>query len=604
MRLRSIPTILGDSIAHEAEHFLRYRLGFAEGIEILLMFMCIAIVFMFPDALGWRRKDLISTFINRFASNYIVSITILIAASIALRAIYWPVMGMPQPIVADETSILLQSALYSSGHIAADYGLSPNFQSIYAIMAPKYASMYPPLRALPMFAGRSLGLGEWGGVWAFSTALVIACYLMLRRYISASIAFTVSFVIIVRLGIFSFWINSFFGAELPALGGVLAVLGVKLASEKLNYWSSAAFGLGAALLLTTRPYEGALLVTPLGVAYLIYMFRQPRDPKTIAAALMLASTPILAGLALIVTSNITITGNWKSFAYNYYRQLYGGQPALLFQHAAAPVSQKYGFFTHWLALESREFKESRSFVKLMTSELLRLFNYWNFYVGSALLIPFALGLAQLRKHAALMTAGAVLLAGLLLETWNHSIYASPIFGIVILTIGFGFDRLRQIRLRDKPVGIALARGVVIVVCLGVVYPTFIALRGHESGNPTPFSDVNSYCCWIHPKSLHVAIDDYLHHRTRSNSIVFVDSSEQAPIYDVVYNGANLANQSVVWANSDLTYNADVARRFPGRALWLLTWKNDEPCLKALGSGSRSCEDLRSVIPNPHWQFIF
>ena len=42
--------------------------------------------------------------------------------------------------------------------------LLPDFGSIYVIVSPTYASMYPVLRSFPIFIGLFLGIGAWAGV--------------------------------------------------------------------------------------------------------------------------------------------------------------------------------------------------------------------------------------------------------------------------------------------------------------------------------------------------------------------------------------------------------------------------------------------------------
>ena len=58
--------------------------------------------------------------------------------------------------------------------------LLPNFASLFVILSPTYASMYPVLRSFPMFIGLLLGIGAWGGVLLSMVALTVAVYWMVR----------------------------------------------------------------------------------------------------------------------------------------------------------------------------------------------------------------------------------------------------------------------------------------------------------------------------------------------------------------------------------------------------------------------------------------
>ena len=136
----------------------------------------------------------------------------------------------------------------------------------------------------------------------------------------------------------------------------------------------------------------------------------------------------------------------------------------------------------------------------MSAEAFRLRNYWNFYVGFALLIPFVVGLYALSGEPTLLLAAASLGVGLSLETFDFAHYAAPGFGFVILAVMAGFRRLRQWRPWGFPYGLSLSRVLPPALVLGSVIPLSSAL----TGRPTFTTFVNTHfstpCCWLRPRS--------------------------------------------------------------------------------------------------------
>ena len=65
-----------------------------------------------------------------------------------------------------------------------------------------------------MFIGLFLGIGAWGGVLLSMVALTVAVYWMVREWMNAKYAFIAAFIVIIRYGLFSLWVNAYLGRSI------------------------------------------------------------------------------------------------------------------------------------------------------------------------------------------------------------------------------------------------------------------------------------------------------------------------------------------------------------------------------------------------------
>src|SRR5579863_5183501 len=148
------------------------RVGIYEAWQLpltLVMIVIAVLITKHPVSLFPRFEDFVTQIAGR---TYLSAALITIAATCARLALL-PFLGTPQPIVADEVSLMLQAKTYLGGHLVNDVKLLPDFESVYVILSPTYASMYPVFRSLPIFIGLGLGLGAWAGVLISMVALTV-----------------------------------------------------------------------------------------------------------------------------------------------------------------------------------------------------------------------------------------------------------------------------------------------------------------------------------------------------------------------------------------------------------------------------------------------
>ena len=261
-------------------------------------------------------------------------------------------------------------------------------------------------------------------------ALIVAVYWMVRESINSRYGVIAALIVTLRYGVFSFWANSYWDGAFTALGGVLLVGGFRAVRSRPNLLNGALVGLGVVILMTTRPYEGMFFAAPLGAALVVQFVRSTASERKllIPAGLMTAAL-IAGGFVLTFAENQAVSGDWNVPPFVLYRETGPEVPALLVQSRDPPFGApaRYAKAQTTLDGELKSYGRRKTWAGILSAETYRFRNDWNFYLGFALVIPFAVGVYALRAEPALLLAAASLGFANSLETWDFSNYATPGF---------------------------------------------------------------------------------------------------------------------------------------------------------------------------------
>ncbi len=559
----------------------------------LVMLLTAVLITKYPIALFAKFES----FVGRIADRPYLSAALVAGLAAGARLALAPFIGTPQPIIPDEVSFLLQAETYLGGHLASHVKLLPDFEQTDVILSPTFASMYPVLRSFPLFVGLGLGIGPWGGVFLSMVALIVAVYWMVREWINSRYGVIAALIVTLRYGVFSFWANSYWDGAFTALGGVLLVGGFRAVRSRPNLLNGALVGLGVVILMTTRPYEGMFFAAPLGAALVVQFVRSTASERKllIPAGLMTAAL-IAGGFVLTFAENQAVSGDWNVPPFVLYRETGPEVPALLVQSRDPPFGApaRYAKAQTTLDGELKSYGRRKTWAGILSAETYRFRNDWNFYLGFALVIPFAVGVYALRAEPALLLAAASLGFANSLETWDFSNYATPGFGFVIVAIMAGFQSLRRWRPWGYPYGLSLSRVLPLALVLGSAIPLSAALTGW----PLFILQVNIHpstaCCWLRPRSLHMNVADVIDHFEGRNLIIVDSNAPKAPKQTIVVsNDPDVDNEKTVWINEDPEFDQLAIDRYPGRRIWRLAWLDDgAACLQT----SEAVSSLLGALP--------
>ncbi len=238
-----------------------------------------------------------------------------------LRAALLPAMPSPQPAVADELSYVFAADTFAHGRLANPiHPLWPFFETSHVLVRPSYSPRYFPGQGLFLAAGQVLMGHPWFGVW-------LSCGLMAAAISWAAFGWLppgwalLAGLLALPLSIFSYWMNSYWGGSVAALGGALVTgAGGRLLSARFTSGTGCAalFASGSVLLCWTRPLEGLILITIL-VAALVW--KMPKRPS--AAAWIVFSILGICGAVWLGYYNFRVTGSPLRLPEVEYQRQYG-----------------------------------------------------------------------------------------------------------------------------------------------------------------------------------------------------------------------------------------------------------------------------------------
>ena len=254
----------------------------------------------------------------RFAARPIHSVAALFLGIFLLRAALLPILPVPTPEVHDEFSFLLLGDTITHGRLA---NLTPalwkSFETFHENMYPTYCSKYAPAQGFVLAFGERLG-NPWIGVLLSCSLMVAFFHWALRVWMPARWSFLAAILVGLKLGLTSYWMNSFWGGAVPAFAGALALGGLGRVLKRASLSGALGFGGGIAILANSRPYEGLIFSIPLGAIFLWWLAGKTKGKvptsDRIKRFFLPASVLLLAGVAFLRNNNSPTTATPRTIA--------------------------------------------------------------------------------------------------------------------------------------------------------------------------------------------------------------------------------------------------------------------------------------------------
>ena len=547
-------------------------------IEFVLVLGAVALAFCFPQAGASWFLFAEGKFIG-LARRQGLSIVVVGLAALAGRAAVLPILPVPQPRVTDEFSHLLLADTLAHGRLTnPTHPMWAHFETFHVLMHPTYASMYPPAEGLVLAAGQVIAHQPFVGVWLSVGAMCAAICWMLQGWVSPEWALLGGLLAVMRLGMFSYWADSYWGeAVAAAIGGALVLGALPRIVRSRSAAAALAMGLGLAILANSRPYEGFVLSLPVAAALLIWLVREGRRAFWMSTRRVVAPLTIVLIVAALATGYYfwRVTGSPFRMPQQVDRDAYAMAPYFLWQSPKPePVYRHEAFRELYVSYEFGLYRQTRSIGNLIAIWILRILSVWFFYFGPALTLPLVMaiasipyGLAWARVHwqtRFLFLASVVSIAGLAGEVFFSPHYAAPMVGLIYVAMIAAMSRVRGWHWGNKPAGIFLTRAVPAICFL------MLLLR---AGDPGLFGKPGEFFTWYNASpevTDRARIEEQLDGHAGKHLVLVRYKANEPSGLEWVYNEADIDHSKIVWAwDMGASENQELIDYFKDRDVWQL-----------------------------------
>lgn len=492
---------------------------------------------------------------------------------IAVRAALIPLIGVPQPMWHDEFSYLLAADTFVHGRITnPTHPMWIHFETFHVIQRPTYMSIFPPAQGLVLALGERLGQ-PWIGQLLVTGAMCSALCWMLQGWVPPAWALLGGLVAALRLGILSYWMNSFWSASVGAMGGALVLGAWSRLRKRPSIGQSILLALGLVILANSRPYEGFVFSLPIALVMTAWLDRRGR-PKlrqtVVRVVLPIFAILVMGGLAAGFYY-YRVTGSPFLMTYQLNRQQYEVAPYFVWQKPGTLPEYHHEILRDYYRRCLGDFTENRTFPGYLDRAAKKILSWWQFYLGPLLTVPllaFPWMVGDRKMRLPLLVCAAMVL-GFSVQTWTLPHYFSPATGALYILLVQGLRHLAQWRRRSSGLGRSLVRGVPVLAC-AMILLRVSAVAMHARIEPV----------WPRGNLQRAAILRHLRQLPGEQLVLVRHGHHHDLDREWVWNEASIDNAKIVWARDmGVQENRELIAYFKGRTVWELNEDDSTPRLE-------------------------
>lgn len=493
------------------------------------------------------------------------SVLLVIGVVLVGRAVLLPWIGVPQPRINDEYSYLLMGDTFAHYRLTNPTPAAwPHFETFHVNMIPTYHSKYPVAQGVFLAFGEIVFHQPWFGVYLSTALLCGAICWTLQSFVPPGWALLGGLLAAVRIAFFSYWMNSYWGGSLAALGGALSLGSVVrlfegTQSDRSRAMLAAVFASSLLLLATSRPYEGLAFSLPL-LGYFVYMLVRGlrRHELTVRSTVGPFVVIGMTGLIMMGCYNQRTTGSALLLPHLLNERTYSPLPLFFWQQPRSNMRFHDPVFAKFFSVTEDEYKyeQTKSLSGLLSVEVERFLTDWFFYIGVALSLPVVIGLLssikQPKMRVVVLVAFSTVIA-LILCIYSMPHYAAP---ATVTVYVFGVEGLRYLWEQRR----GGEQSFVIAVCVTVLVSSLTRQTGATSLNSR----------YALPNTRASVARQLQQYAGKQLVLVSYDLARHYPGDELVHNGADLSTAIVLWARSKGHGNdSDLCQAYADRTFWKL-----------------------------------
>jgi hypothetical protein len=399
---------------------------------------------------------------------------------------------------------------------------------------------------------------------------------MLQAWLPPNWALLGGILAVLRLGVFSYWTDTYHAAgSLGALGGALILGALPRLMKTAQYRYAMLIGIGISILVLTRPYEGILICLPVMFVLGRWMWKGKNRPSAAVCA-RLAAVPLLCGMAAVAWMgyyDYRAFGSPLTPPYKINRATYAIAPYYVWQNVRPEPNYRYPemrSFYHKGELDY--YKNIHSLWLFLPASLAKAAFMIMFFTGFIFVVPFLMVRRVFldRRLRFLIVCVLVMAAGMAIEIYLLPHYVAP------LTAAFyaiGLQMMRHLRLRKskgRPAGLTLVR-LLVTACVLLAGLRIFSGPLNLGPNEWPASGWNFV--WWGPQHFGMEreqIEKNLSALPGGQLVIVRYWGNHDPFDEWVYNKADIDGSKVIWARDGTSAaNLELIRYYKNRKVWLV-----------------------------------